>query len=130
MLHRLEVTARTDYLALVFHQAHGIRFDNDFDQNNPILVPCADAFHQPCCSHGLLIYQIRELWYIDTRRARGQRGEGEALSHGCEASDVIWAESWIYVEGGLGHSRLSSSFRSLRNSIVNMGVELSIDLFL
>jgi hypothetical protein len=67
----------------VFLQRHGVRLNDDFDQNDAVLVSSANALHETSSSHRLFIDQVCELWDIDACRARRERGEGEALSHCC-----------------------------------------------
>lgn len=90
-MHRgdIDVTKRTYDPALVFLQLHGVGLYDHLDQDDAILVSSANAFHETSGSHRLLIDQVRELWDINACRARRERGEGEALSHGRGGWGVI-----------------------------------------
>lgn len=88
----------TYYFSFVFIEPHGVWFHDHFHENQSILMPGPYALHETRPSHRLFVGQVREFWNFDTGRARVERREGEALSHGCEASRVIWARSLIGVK--------------------------------
>lgn len=82
-LYRRSATTKLTYnLLLALIERHpGVRFHEDLDQDNSIVVPSADGLHEPRRPQGPLINQIRELGDIDARRAGGGRRDGDVVAH-------------------------------------------------
>lgn len=71
-----------NHLLVLVERHRRVRLDEHLDQDDSILVPSADAFHELRRPDRLFVHKVRQFGHVDTGRAGRRRRDRQILTHG------------------------------------------------